>query len=123
MQIFLRHVDGSLETLNGVQSAEDVINKHQEFRFYTAGRPLTPEDDLFNGSTVEVVVGLRGGKQHGSLAKVGKVRGQTPNVEAAEKKKKKTGRAKKRGQYNKRFVNVIPSRGPGGRVRGPNANY
>ena len=39
---------------------------------------------------------------HGSLARAGKVRGQTPKVEAGEKKKKKTGRAKRRIQYNRR---------------------
>jgi ribosomal protein S30 len=47
------------------------------------------------------------GKQHGSLARAGKVRGQTPKVEKQDKKKKKTGRAKRRIQYNRRFVNVV----------------
>merc|ERR1712184_168444 len=36
------------------------------------------------------------GKVHGSLARAGKVRGQVQKVEPAEKKKPKTGRAKKR---------------------------
>merc|ERR1739845_190572 len=52
---------------------------------------------------VDVTVPLMGGKVHGSLARAGKVRGQTPKVEAQEKKKKKTGRAKRRIQYNRRF--------------------
>jgi small subunit ribosomal protein S30e len=40
------------------------------------------------------------GKVHGSLARAGKVKGQTPKVEAAEDKKKQPrGRAKKRLQY------------------------
>ena len=56
---------------------------------------------------------------HGSLARAGKVRGQTPKVDAQEKKKKKTGRAKRRIQYNRRFVNVVQTFG---RRRGPNAN-
>ena len=56
---------------------------------------------------------------HGSLARAGKVKGQTPKVEAEEKKKKKTGRAKRRIQYNRRFVNVVETFG---RKRGPNAN-
>ncbi|CAG8745234.1 3637_t:CDS:1, partial [Racocetra fulgida] len=43
---------------------------------------------------------------HGSLARAGKVKSQTPKVEKQEKKKKKTGRAKKRILYNRRFVNV-----------------
>ena len=53
------------------------------------------------------------------MARAGKVKGQTPKVEAEEKKKKKTGRAKRRIQYNRRFVNVVESFG---RKRGPNAN-
>uniref|UniRef100_A0A803YRZ1 40S ribosomal protein S30 n=1 Tax=Meleagris gallopavo TaxID=9103 RepID=A0A803YRZ1_MELGA len=60
---------------------------------------------------------LLGGKVHGSLARAGKVRGQTPKV--SEKKKKKTGRAKRRMQYNRRFVNVVPTFG---KKKGPNAN-
>ena len=56
---------------------------------------------------------------HGSLARAGKVRGQTPKVEAQEKKKKKTGRAKRRIQYNRRFVNVVASFG---KKKGPNSN-
>lgn len=101
------------------------------------------------------------GKVHGSLARAGKVRGQTPKVSVTsplllqkhsggtlpsailqttsaftslyndaipllflqvdkqEKKKKKTGRAKRRIQYNRRFVNVVPTFG---KKKGPNAN-
>uniref|UniRef100_A0A8C7JQ90 FAU ubiquitin like and ribosomal protein S30 fusion b n=1 Tax=Oncorhynchus kisutch TaxID=8019 RepID=A0A8C7JQ90_ONCKI len=59
------------------------------------------------------------GKVHGSLARAGKVRGQTPKVDKQEKKKKKTGRAKRRIQYNRRFVNVVPTFG---KKKGPNAN-
>nr|CAD7396761.1 unnamed protein product [Timema poppensis]CAD7573571.1 unnamed protein product [Timema californicum] len=40
-------------------------------------------------------------------------------VEKQDKKKKKTGRAKRRIQYNRRFVNVVQGFG---RRRGPNAN-
>ncbi|RKP23443.1 ribosomal protein S30, partial [Syncephalis pseudoplumigaleata] len=46
------------------------------------------------------------GKVHGSLARAGKVKSQTPKVEAQEKKKQPTGRARKRAQYLRRFVNV-----------------
>lgn len=59
------------------------------------------------------------GKVHGSLARAGKVKHQTPKVEKQEKKKKKTGRAKRRVQYNRRFVNVVQTFG---RKKGPNAN-
>lgn len=46
------------------------------------------------------------GKVHGSLARAGKVRGQTPKVPPQEKKKRPRGRAMKRVKYNRRFVNV-----------------
>jgi len=55
------------------------------------------------------------GKVHGSLARAGKVRNQTPKVPKAEKKvRPPVGRAKKRMQYNRRFVNVV------GKKKGPN---
>ena len=44
------------------------------------------------------------GKVHGSLARAGKVRGQTPKVAKQDKKKRPRGRAYKRMQYNRRFV-------------------
>merc|ERR1719469_1449175 len=68
---------------------------------------------------IDLTIPLRGGKVHGSLARAGKVRGQTPKVEAGEKKKKKTGRAKRRIQYVRRFVNVVETFG---RKKGPNSN-
>lgn len=69
--------------------------------------------------TLNVTGRLLGGKVHGSLARAGKVRGQTPKVAKQEKKKKKTGRAKRRMQYNRRFVNVVPTFG---KKKGPNSN-
>merc|ERR1712135_103032 len=89
-----------------------------------AGRPLTDELTLSEGglqeaSTVYLGERLLGGKVHGSLARAGKVKGQTPKVDAQEKKKPKTGRAKRRQQYNNRFVNVVVVPG---RRRGPNSN-
>ncbi|KAK8961790.1 40S ribosomal protein S30 [Platanthera guangdongensis] len=47
---------------------------------------------------------IKSGKVHGSLARAGKVRGQTPKVAKQDKKKKPRGRAHKRMQYNRRFV-------------------
>ncbi|KAF9311747.1 hypothetical protein BG000_006088 [Podila horticola] len=55
------------------------------------------------------------GKVHGSLARAGKVKSQTPKVAKQEKKKKLTGRAKKRDTYKRRFVNVTSA--PGGKRR------
>ena len=70
-------------------------------------------------STLHLVLRLRGGgKVHGSLARAGKVRNQTPKVEKQEKKAQPNGRAKKRIQYNRRFVNVVTA--PGGKRLGPN---
>ncbi len=60
------------------------------------------------------------GKVHGSLARAGKVKGQTPKVERQEKRAQPRGRAKKRMQYNRRYVNVV--KGVGGRTLGPNSN-
>lgn len=89
---------------------------------------LSCEGSILNGDSLvsdlssaelDFLVPLLGGKVHGSLARAGKVKGQTPKVEKVEKKKKKTGRAKRRIQYNRRFVNVVASFG---RRRGPNAN-
>ena len=63
------------------------------------------------------------GKVHGSLARAGKVRGQTPKVAKQEKARGKAkqdlrGRAKKRMQFNKRYVNVAVS--ARGKKVGPN---
>ncbi|TGZ70596.1 hypothetical protein CRM22_003124 [Opisthorchis felineus] len=88
-----------------------------------SGSSIIRDDDhlgsLLDGA-VDVVVPILGGKVHGSLARAGKVRGQTPKVDKQEKKKKPRGRAKRRMQYNKRFVAVVQM--VGGRRRGPNAN-
>ncbi|KAF8472655.1 ribosomal protein S30 [Kalaharituber pfeilii] len=46
------------------------------------------------------------GKVHGSLARAGKVKSQTPKVEKQEKPKSPKGRAKKRILYTRRFINV-----------------
>ncbi|XP_074653901.1 ubiquitin-like FUBI-ribosomal protein eS30 fusion protein [Tubulanus polymorphus] len=91
--------------------------------FFNGGRPLNDEDVLDQCvedlTSIDAEVRLLGGKVHGSLARAGKVKGQTPKVEKQEKKKKKTGRAKRRMQYNRRFVNVVQTFG---RRRGPNSN-
>uniref|UniRef100_A0A452J5S4 Uncharacterized protein n=1 Tax=Gopherus agassizii TaxID=38772 RepID=A0A452J5S4_9SAUR len=69
-------------------------------------------------TTLEVAARMLSGTVHGSLARAGKVRGQTPKV-AKQEKKKKTGSAKRRMQYNRRFVNIVPGFG---KKNGPNAN-
>lgn len=61
------------------------------------------------------------GKVHGGLARAGKVKGQTPKVEKQTegKKKPKTGRAKKRLAFNRRFSAAVAA--PGGKRKGPNS--
>ncbi|KAK3305440.1 ribosomal protein S30, partial [Chaetomium strumarium] len=51
------------------------------------------------------------GKVHGSLARAGKVKSQTPKVEGQEKPKTPKGRAHKRELYSRRFVNVAVTGG------------
>ncbi|KAK4304428.1 hypothetical protein Pmani_023619 [Petrolisthes manimaculis] len=130
MQLFIRagatHV---LDVADG-QTVEDIrtfISQAEdlplaEVRLYAAGSPL--DNDALPLSTlstdaIDVNVALKGGKVHGSLSRAGKVKGQTPKVEKKEKKKSKTGRAKRRIQYNRRFVNVVATFG---KKRGPNSN-
>ncbi|KAK5616283.1 hypothetical protein CRENBAI_014625 [Crenichthys baileyi] len=132
MQLFLRAQNTHTLEVTGqetvgqikahVQALEGLLVEDQVLLL--AGSPL--EDDaslatcgVTEHCTLEVAGRLLGGKVHGSLARAGKVRGQTPKVDKQEKKKKKTGRAKRRIQYNRRFVNVVPTFG---KKKGPNAN-
>ncbi len=62
-------------------------------------RPSLKEKVLTRNSLLQ-------GKVHGSLARAGKVKSQTPKVEKTEKPKKPKGRAYKRLLYTRRFVNV-----------------
>uniref|UniRef100_A0A3Q3GHT1 FAU ubiquitin like and ribosomal protein S30 fusion a n=1 Tax=Labrus bergylta TaxID=56723 RepID=A0A3Q3GHT1_9LABR len=129
MQLFLRAQSTHTLEVTGqetvgqikahVQDLEGLLVEDQVLLL--AGCPL--EDDASLAScgvselcTLEVAGRLLGGKVHGSLARAGKVRGQTPKVRIYYKK---TGRAKRRIQYNRRFVNVVPTFG---KKKGPNAN-
>jgi small subunit ribosomal protein S30e len=58
------------------------------------------------------------GKQHGTLAKAGKVRKQTPKVAKQDKPRKPRGRAYKRTLYKKKFTPLLP----GQKRRTPNWN-
>ncbi|VVC28174.1 Ribosomal protein S30,Ubiquitin-related domain,Ubiquitin domain [Cinara cedri] len=101
-------------------SLEDI--EESLISLYCQGEALNNNQVIgeLNNFNIDFIVPLLGGKVHGSLARAGKVKGQTPKVEKVEKKKKKkTGRSKRRIQYNRRFVNVVQTFG---RRRGPNAN-
>merc|ERR1712115_229591 len=109
MQLFLEKNLVQVETTNEVLSlvGDDVYAVYQ-------GRPIREgftceEFGLTEEAEIELVPRLMGGKVHG----------QTPKVDKQEKKKAKTGRAKRRMQYNRRFVNVVPSFG---KKKGPNSN-
>ncbi|XP_075975462.1 ribosomal protein S30 [Anticarsia gemmatalis] len=93
----------------------------EELTLSVCGAPLEDASLVseLSSNELDLTVPLLGGKVHGSLARAGKVKGQTPKVEKQQKKKKKTGRAKRRIQYNRRFVNVVQTFG---RRRGPNSN-
>merc|ERR1712088_1109868 len=112
-------------TLIEVATTDNVLNLIGDDVYAVCnGKPIREgftceEFGLVPESQIELIPRLLGGRVHGSLARAGKVKGQTPKVDKQEKKKAKTGRAKRRMQYNRRFVNVVPSFG---KKKGPNSN-
>merc|ERR1711973_216973 len=129
MQLFVKGSENHVfSTEEDSATVADVLNfvcerdnlPQSEVRLYCAGTPLNNESLLKDLATdsIDVSVGLLGGKVHGSLSRAGKVKGQTPKVEKKEKRKQKTGRAKRRIQYNRRFVNVVATFG---KKKGPNS--
>ncbi|XP_041451978.1 uncharacterized protein LOC121405369 [Drosophila obscura] len=128
MQLFVR----GFETIEALEVSQDatiagVKNQLAQLHGFNAeevslnceGTTLANETPVTALSSFELDINIPmlGGKVHGSLARAGKVKGQTPKVKKQEKKK--TGRAKRRIQYNRRFVNFVQGFG---RRRGPNAN-
>ena len=59
---------------------------HIQLNLFCSGSPLEDEVNLaaLENLTVDLTVPLLGGKVHGSLARAGKVRGQTPKVRLKE---------------------------------------
>merc|ERR1711971_1205079 len=111
---------GNVEALRAQLSLLEGVDAEQ-LNLFCSGAPLEDEVSLafLENQAIDLTIPLLGGKVDGSLARAGKVRGQTPKVEAGEKKKKKTGRAKRRILYDRRFVNVVETFG---RKKGPNSN-
>merc|ERR1711879_511845 len=121
MQIFVRGTETHTLEVNSQQELLDFVCKVEEanaseLMLSVNGAPID-FSALEANQTVDISGKLLGGV-HGSLARAGKVKGQTPKVEKEEKKKKKTGRAMRRLKYNRRFVTEVPMRG--GRRMGPN---
>merc|ERR1712168_184409 len=115
MKIFVKNQEVAAVEVSAdekVSSLKQKVALSESASLSFAGQLLSDESTLAEAgvcelSTLDVVVELQGGKVHGSLARAGKVKGQTPKVEAGEKKKKKTGRVARRQQYNRKFVNVV----------------
>ncbi|EYC01578.1 hypothetical protein Y032_0106g3766 [Ancylostoma ceylanicum] len=128
MQIFINALDGGIHRLDVVPETTVAQIKKSlgaDEHILSYGSAILEDSlslsslDITDGASLAINARLLGGKVHGSLARAGKVRAQTPKVEKQEKKKKKKGRAARRIQYTRRFVNVAT--GPG-KKRGPNSN-
>merc|ERR1711874_53942 len=96
MQITIRGHESYLLDFNGDESLEELRARicerenSEDIILYVSGKPLSEEGVIssLENCAVDVTVPLLGGKVHGSLARAGKVRGQTPKVDAQEKKEK-----------------------------------
>merc|ERR1712002_331649 len=110
MQLFVRGYLGvhtvdvtgfeSVESLRNLVCQLEGIDEVENQILNFNGAPLIEEEPLLacglsELTTIEMTSRLLGGKVHGSLARAGKVKGQTSKVEKQEKKKKKTGRARR----------------------------
>merc|ERR1712051_882112 len=93
MQITIRGQESYLLDFNGDESLEELRARicerenSEDILLYVSGKPLSEEGVIssLENCAVDVTVPLLGGKVHGSLARAGKVRGQTPKVDAQEK--------------------------------------
>merc|ERR1712187_688291 len=95
-RIYKMHVRFNEEIVN-VQTTDEIMNMVPSGEVLS--RPLQAgltldQAGILENMNLTTQPGLLGGNVHGSLARAGKVKGQTPKVDAEEKKKAKTGRAK-----------------------------
>merc|ERR1712141_512757 len=97
---YIKCTSASMKIVN-VQTTDEIMNMVPSGEVLS--RPLQAgltleQAGILENMNLTTQPGLLGGKVHGSLARAGKVKGQTPKVDAEEKKKAKTGRAKRRMQ-------------------------
>ena len=97
--------EATVEDVYALVAAREGVSSSQLY-LISQGRMLEAGSLAANGvghlSIIEASVRLSGGKVHGSLARAGKVKGQTPKVEKQEKKKKKTGKKRKENKKKKK---------------------
>lgn len=91
----------AMEDEQTIEKRTDIV---EERRIETVSSIAISKVDEHNTNIIQ-------GKVHGSLARAGKVKSQTPKVDPQEKPKKPKGRAYKRLLYTRRFVNVTLTNG------------
>ena len=91
MQLFIRSQETYVLNVSGNETISDVkamvASKEcmslDDIALYCEGRPLVDDESLTvfgDLASLNVELRIRGGKVHGSLARAGKVKGQTPKV-------------------------------------------
>ena len=91
MQIFVRSQQTHVIDVTGDETIADIkamvalkeSMPVEGLALYSEGRPLADSESLSvyaNMASLDVEMRLLGGKVHGSLARAGKVKGQTPKV-------------------------------------------
>jgi len=98
MQVFVRGTETHTLEINSHQELVDFVCKVEDanasdLMLSVNGAPID-FSTLEANQTIDISGKLLGGRVHGSLARAGKVKGQTPKVEKEEKKKKKALKTK-----------------------------
>eukprot|EP00095_Tigriopus_kingsejongensis_P001042 maker-scaffold397_size184017-snap-gene-0.39 protein:Tk01042 transcript:maker-scaffold397_size184017-snap-gene-0.39-mRNA-1 annotation:"hypothetical protein EDEG_01357" len=88
-----------VELLSAIYIREGTI----ELVILANGRNLRDDVTIQSIASVDVHVRLPGGKVHGKLNQAGRIKQMTPFVEKTLKRKPKTGRARQKMKFNKKF--------------------
>ncbi|XP_050088565.1 uncharacterized protein LOC126572896 [Anopheles aquasalis] len=106
-----------------IGALKEMLSIGADAKLWCEGKMLQDWQQIteLRSNEIDVTVPLLGGKVHGSLARAGKVKSQTPKVQCKEKKKKLTGRAARRRQFNRVFNNKVVAFGRFGKKRNSNA--